>query len=73
MKSHQLHYQWSCWIQCPPQGNCELQHSRSKVWGKLIEAEGSVLPKVTDDQPTIPIASVRNWKHLFGLELADPD
>ena len=41
--------------------------------GKKIEVEASVLPKVTADLPTIPVASVSDWKHLLGLELADPD
>ena len=41
--------------------------------GKQIDVEASVLPKVTADLPTTPIFSVTQWKHLSGLELADPD
>ena len=33
----------------------------------------SVLPKVTADLPTIPVSPVTKWKHLSGLELADPN
>ena len=35
--------------------------------------EASVLPKVTADLPTIPVSPVTQWKHLSGLEFADPD
>ena len=42
-------------------------------WGKQIEVEAAVLPKVTGDLRTIPVSPVTQWKHLSGLELADPD
>ena len=35
--------------------------------------EASILPKVTADLPTILASPVTNWKHLSGLELADPE
>ena len=36
--------------------------------------EASVLHcKVTADLPTIPVAPITQWKHLSGLELADPN
>ena len=35
--------------------------------------EASVLPKVTDDLPTVPVSPVLRWKHLSDLELADPN
>ena len=41
--------------------------------GKQIEAEASILPKVTNNLPTIPVSPVTWWKHLSDLELADPD
>ena len=41
--------------------------------GKPIKVEASVLPKVTDDLPTVPVSPVTRWKHLSELELADPD
>ena len=41
--------------------------------GKQIELETSFIPKVTANLPTIPVASVLNWKHPSGLELTDPD
>ena len=40
---------------------------------KQIKVEASVLPKVTVDLPTIPVSPVTKWKHLSGLELADPN
>ena len=38
--------------------------------------EASVLPKVpkvTADLPTNPVSPVTTWKHLSGLEFADPN
>ena len=35
--------------------------------------EASVLPKVTDELPKVPVSPVTRWKHLSDLELADPD
>ena len=40
--------------------------------GKPIEVEASVLPRVTADLPTFPVAPVTKWKHLSKLEFADP-
>ena len=34
--------------------------------------EASVLPKITDDLPTIPASLVTQWKHLSELGLAYP-
>ena len=34
--------------------------------------KASVLPKVTAHLPTSPMSSVTKWKHLSGLEFADP-
>ena len=41
--------------------------------GSRWEMEASVLPKDTDDLPTVPVFPVTLWKHLLDLELADPD
>ena len=41
--------------------------------GKRIKVEAPVLPKITADLPTIPVSPDTNWKHLCGLELADPE
>ena len=42
--------------------------------GKQIHVEHAfVLPKVTIDMPASPIDSISQWKHLTGLELADPE
>ena len=35
--------------------------------------EASVLPKVTDNLPTMPVSPVTQRKHVSDLELADPD
>ena len=40
---------------------------------KQIEVEASVPPKVTADLPTAPVSPVTKWKHLSGLEFADPN
>ena len=41
--------------------------------GKKIRVEHAfVLPKVTTDMPASPVDSISQWKHLEGLELADP-
>ena len=40
--------------------------------GKQIHVQHAfVLPKVTADMPARPIGSIRKWKHLKGLDLAD--
>ena len=44
-----------------------------RVGGKPIEVEASVLAKVTNDLPTVPVSPVTRWKHRSDLELADPD
>ena len=41
--------------------------------GKPIEVEASVLPKVTNDLPTVPVSPVTWWKHRSDLDLANPD
>ena len=40
---------------------------------KSIQVEAIVLPKVTSDLPLHPVSFGRNWHHLSGLCLADPD
>ena len=56
-----------------PKGVVNFQIAGVRSGGKKIEVEASVLPKVTADLPTIPVASVKDWKHLSGLELVDPN
>ena len=40
---------------------------------KQIRVEASILSKITDDLPTVPVSSVTRWKHLSDLELSHPD
>ena len=56
-----------------PRGTVNFKLTGVQRGGKQIEVEASVLPKVTADLPTIPVSPVTNWRHLSGLELADPD
>ena len=56
-----------------PKGTVSFKVAGVRGGGKQIEVEASVLPKVTADLPTIPVSPVTQWKHLSGLELADPD
>ena len=35
--------------------------------------EASVLPKVTEDLPMVPVSPITRWKHLYDLMLTDPD
>ena len=56
-----------------PRGTVSFKVAGIRGGGKQIEVEASVLPKVTSDLPTIPVSPVTQWKHLSGLEFADPD
>ena len=49
----------------------EVTGTRGK--GKTIPVEAVVMKTVTNDLPTQPVAYDRKWKHLRGLQLADPD
>ena len=44
-----------------------------EVGKSKIEVKASVLPKITANLFIIPVSPVPQWKHLSGLELADPD
>ena len=42
--------------------------------GKQIHVDGAfILPKITTNMPISPVSTISKWKHLFGLELADPE
>ena len=42
--------------------------------GKQIDVPHAfVLPKATMDKPASPVGSIEKWKHLNGLDLADPE
>ena len=56
-----------------PKGTVNFKVSGVRHGGKEIEVEASVLPKVTVDLPTVPVSPITGWKHLSGIELADPD
>ena len=43
---------------------------RSELW---LKAEAVVLPKIITDLLVSPVSFNKNWKHLKGLNLADPD
>ena len=47
----------------------------SPIWPseRIFDVEAVVLPKVTCDLPVHPMHLDGNWKHLEGLQLADPD
>lgn len=47
----------------------------SPIWPseRIFDVEAVVLPKVTCDLPVHPVRLDGNWKHLEGLQLADPD
>ena len=56
-----------------PKGTVSFKVAGVRGGEKQIEVEASVLPKVTDDLPTVPVSPVTRWKHLSDLELADPN
>ena len=48
----------------------------SNVYGtgnRIYVEHAFVLPKVTTDMPAILTDSITQWKHLTGLELANPE
>ena len=45
-------------------------HARGK---KIHVQDAFVLPKVTTNMLASPVDSIRQWKHLTGLDLADPE
>ena len=45
-------------------------HGKGK---KIHVPHAFVLPKVTPDMPANPIGSIRKWRHLKDLDLADPE
>ena len=44
-----------------------------KLFGPRWKVEAVVLPKVTTKLPLLPVAFNARWKHLAGIELADPE
>ena len=60
-------------IDVRPRGTVSFKVAGVRNGGRQIEVQASVLPKVTADLPTLPVSPVTHWKHLSGLEFADPD
>ena len=56
-----------------PKGIVNFQVLHVQDGGKSFDVEAFVLPKVTAQLPSIPVPPVTDWKHLMGLELADPE
>ena len=54
-----------------------VANEKSVKVGRLIgprwKVQAAVLPKVTTKLPASPVSLDKNWKHLSGLRLADPD
>ena len=44
-----------------------------RLSGPRWKVEAAVLPNITTKLPASPISFNRNWRHLSGLPLADPD
>ena len=60
-------------INVHPNGLVKFKVAGVRGRERPMEVEASVLPKVTADLPTSPVTPVTKWKHLSGLEFADPD
>ena len=44
-----------------------------RLFGSRWKVEPSVLPKITTKLPSLLVSFNRNWRHLSGLRLADPE
>ena len=49
------------------------EKSVDRILGHRWKIEAVVLPKVATKLPVIPVPFDRDWKHLLGLRLADPE
>ena len=47
--------------------------ARTDNWGKTIPVEALSLSEITSDLPLHPVTFDGKWKHLQGLQLADPE
>ena len=62
-------------IHCPSScalvsfGVASSNQPKEPIWG----VEAVVLPKITTELPSLPVALSPKWKHLSGLRLADPE
>ena len=62
-------------IHCPSScsivsfGVASSNQPKQPIWG----VEAVVLPKITAELPTLPVALSPKWKHLSGIRLADPE
>jgi len=56
-----------------PRGAVDFRITSLKSGGRRFPVQAIVLRKVTSDLPSSPTPLNDKWKHLSGLELADPD
>ena len=56
-----------------PKGAVNFRITSLKSGGSRLPAQAIVMRKVTSDLPSSPTPFNKKWKHLSGLELADPD
>ena len=56
-----------------PRGAVDFRVTSLKSGGRRFPVHAIVLRKVTSDLPSSPTPFNDKWKHLSGLELADPD
>ena len=55
-------------------GKVSFTISRVNQKGRQVHVENAfILSKVCMDKPVSPIDSISQWKHLTGLDLADPE
>ena len=47
--------------------------SSTNSLGRRHSVKAFIVPKITGDLPVHPVTPERNWSHLEGLQLADPD
>ncbi len=45
----------------------------TRSYTSLLEVNAIVLPRVTADLPLQPVAFQESWRHISGIQLADPD
>ena len=54
-------------------GSVDLHVKSTHTNGRLLKLEALVLPKITSNLPSSRVTFDTRWKHLSGLELADPE
>ena len=54
-------------------GLVDIEVTDVREIGKVHAVQALVLTKITSSTPACPVSEQRNWTHLTGLSLADPD